>query len=65
MILNITPDHLNRYKNKLENYINSKLRIYKNQDKDDYLILNMDNEATLNSVTEPKSRVFYFSLKEK
>jgi len=65
MILNITPDHLNRYKNKLENYINSKLRIYKNQDKDDYLILNMDNEATLNSVTEPKSRVFYFSMKEK
>jgi UDP-N-acetylmuramoylalanine--D-glutamate ligase len=65
MILNITPDHLNRYKNKLENYINSKLRIYKNQDKDDYLILNKDNEATLNSMTEHKSRTFYFSLKEK
>ena len=65
MILNITPDHLNRYKNKFENYINSKLRIYENQDKEDYLILNMDNEATLNSVTEPKSRVFQFSLKEK
>ena len=31
MILNITPDHLNRYENKFENYINSKLRIYKNQ----------------------------------
>jgi UDP-N-acetylmuramoylalanine--D-glutamate ligase len=65
MILNITPDHLNRYNNKLEKYINSKLRIYKNQDKEDYLILNKDNEATLNSVSGPKSRVFYFSLKEK
>jgi len=65
MILNITPDHLNRYENNLENYINSKLRIYKNQDNEDYLILNKDNEATLNSVSEPKSRVFYFSLKEK
>ena len=65
MILNITPDHLNRYKNKLENYINSKLQIYKNQDKEDYLILNKDNEATLNSITEHKSRTFYFSLKEK
>ena len=65
MILNITPDHLNRYKNRFDNYTNSKLRIYKNQDKEDYLILNKDNEATLNSITEHKSRVFYFSLKEK
>jgi UDP-N-acetylmuramoylalanine--D-glutamate ligase len=64
MILNITPDHLNRYENKLENYINSKLSIYKNQDKEDYLILNKDNAATLNSIIEPKSRIFYFSLKE-
>jgi UDP-N-acetylmuramoylalanine--D-glutamate ligase len=29
------------------------------------LILNKDNEATRNSISEPKSRVFYFSLKEK
>jgi UDP-N-acetylmuramoylalanine--D-glutamate ligase len=65
MILNITPDHLNRYENKFENYINSKLRIYENQDKEDYLILNMDNETALNSATKPKSCVFYFSLKEK
>lgn len=65
MILNITPDHLNRYNNKLENYINSKLRVYENQDKEDYLILNKDNELTLKSLTKPKSKVFYFSLKEK
>jgi UDP-N-acetylmuramoylalanine--D-glutamate ligase len=65
MILNITPDHLNRYNNKLENYINSKLRIYKNQDEKDYLILNKDNEITIKSLTNTKSRIFYFSLKEK
>jgi UDP-N-acetylmuramoylalanine--D-glutamate ligase len=65
MILNITPDHLNRYDNKLENYINSKLRIYKNQSEEDYLILNMDNETTLNSLTNPKSRIYYFSLTKK
>ena len=64
MILNITPDHLNRYNNKYENYISSKLRIYKNQDKDDYLILNKDNETTVKSLTEPKSKILYFSLKE-
>jgi UDP-N-acetylmuramoylalanine--D-glutamate ligase len=64
MILNITPDHLNRYKNKFENYINSKLRIYKNQDKDDYLILNNDNVTTLKSLTDHASRTFYFSLNQ-
>jgi UDP-N-acetylmuramoylalanine--D-glutamate ligase len=62
MILNITPDHLNRYDNKLENYINSKLLIYKNQGKEDYLILNRDSETTLNSITKPKSQIYYFSL---
>jgi UDP-N-acetylmuramoylalanine--D-glutamate ligase len=62
MILNITPDHLNRYDNKLENYINSKLLIYKNQDEKDYLILNKDNETTINAVTNPRSRIYYFSL---
>ncbi len=64
MILNITPDHLNRYGNKYENYINSKLNIYRNQDKNDYLILNKDSEAIINSLTETKSKIYYFSLNE-
>jgi UDP-N-acetylmuramoylalanine--D-glutamate ligase len=63
MILNITPDHLNRYQNKLENYINSKLRIYKNQSKEDFLILNKDNLDTISAKIEPLSRILYFSLK--
>jgi len=64
VILNITPDHLNRYENKFENYITSKLAIYKNQAQDDYLILNKDNESLINSLTHYKSKDFYFSLKE-
>ncbi len=64
MILNITPDHLNRYENKFENYISSKLRIYKNQDKKDYLILNKDDKTLVNSLTNYKSRGYYFSLSE-
>jgi UDP-N-acetylmuramoylalanine--D-glutamate ligase len=64
MILNITPDHLNRYENKFENYIYSKLSIYKNQRKEDYLILNKDDETISKSLTKPKSRILYFSLKE-
>jgi UDP-N-acetylmuramoylalanine--D-glutamate ligase len=64
MILNITPDHLDRYENKLENYIQSKLQIYKNQDENDFLILNKDNDTLMNSVTRHRSKPYYFSLKE-
>jgi UDP-N-acetylmuramoylalanine--D-glutamate ligase len=65
VILNITPDHLNRYENKFENYIQSKLRVYKNQTEDDYLILNKDDEILIKSLTSFKSKSYYFSLKEK
>ena len=63
MILNITPDHLNRYENKFENYISSKLRIYKNQTESDYLILNQDSQPLTDSLTKHKSRNIYFSTK--
>jgi len=43
MILNITPDHLNRYQNKFENYVASKMRIIKNQQPGDYMIYNYDD----------------------
>jgi UDP-N-acetylmuramoylalanine--D-glutamate ligase len=43
MILNITPDHLNRYGNSFEKYAASKLRIFENQGPDDYMIYNFDD----------------------
>src|SRR3970282_548290 len=64
MILNITPDHLNRYDNKFENYIASKFRIYKNQNENDYLILNKDDRTITENITLRKSRSFYFSLSD-
>lgn len=45
VLLNITPDHLDRYDYKFENYIASKFRIAKNQDEKDLLILNKDDKA--------------------
>ncbi len=42
LILNVTPDHLDRYKN-LGNYFDAKLNIGKNQENSDYIILNYDD----------------------
>lgn len=66
ILLNITPDHLDRYDYKMENYINSKFRIIQNQTSDDWFIYNQDDE---NIIREINSRVIEaqcapFSIKE-
>jgi UDP-N-acetylmuramoylalanine--D-glutamate ligase len=43
VLLNITPDHLDRYDYKFENYIASKFRIAENQTAADLLVLNIDD----------------------
>ena len=65
MILNITPDHLNRYDYKLQNYIAAKLRIYLNQNSSDFLILNRDSESLIESLSKHQSRDLYFSTSSK
>jgi len=45
IITNISPDHLDRYDYKYENYIASKFRITMNQTEKDYLIYDADDEA--------------------
>ncbi|MFC2119823.1 UDP-N-acetylmuramoyl-L-alanine--D-glutamate ligase, partial [Bacteroidota bacterium] len=64
MILNITPDHLNRYDESIDKYATSKQNIYENQDSGDYLILNKDNGAVLKYLKDHKSKSFYFSLND-
>ena len=46
MLLNITPDHLDRYEYKLENYVRSKFRIAMNQKRGDLFITNA-NDANI------------------
>ncbi|MBI5661385.1 MAG: UDP-N-acetylmuramoyl-L-alanine--D-glutamate ligase [Ignavibacterium album] len=65
MILNITPDHLNRYENSVEKYALSKQSIYKNHNKNDFLILNQDSELLRRYLLEHKSKTYWFSTKEK
>jgi UDP-N-acetylmuramoylalanine--D-glutamate ligase len=45
-ILNITPDHLDRYEG-MDDYINAKARIFENQTAGDYLILNADDPVIM------------------
>ena len=44
ILTNLSPDHLDRYEYKYENYISSKFRITKNQTEDDYFIYDGDDE---------------------
>lgn len=45
VLTNITPDHLDRYDHKFENYINSKFRILNNMRPEDLFIYGQDSEA--------------------
>jgi len=54
IILNITPDHLDRYEYNMDLYVDSKLRIINNQTKDDWLIYNAD-DSLIKSALEKKS----------
>ena len=47
IITNITPDHLDRYDYKMENYINAKFRITRNLRPEDCFIFDSDDEITI------------------
>lgn len=59
-VLNITPDHLNRHKT-METYIAMKERVFKNQDSNDYLILNHEDEVCRLMSKKANSRIMFFS----
>jgi UDP-N-acetylmuramoylalanine--D-glutamate ligase len=61
VILNITPDHLDRH-GSFENYIQAKERIFAVQDANDCLVLNADNTAAAQAASRAASRVFWFSV---
>lgn len=47
ILTNITPDHLDRYEYKMENYAASKFAITRYQDENDFFIYNKDDEETM------------------
>ncbi|HAK89377.1 MAG: UDP-N-acetylmuramoylalanine--D-glutamate ligase [Nitrospirae bacterium GWC2_46_6] len=70
-ILNITPDHLDRYAS-MQEYINAKCRMFLNQGTDDFLVLNADDPMTGEILkiggrqwaTGNRPEIFYFSRRK-
>ena len=66
ILVNITPDHLDRYEYKLENYAASKFRITQNQTSSDAFIFCIDDEVTMKEMLcrNISATKFPFSIKE-
>src|ERR1700754_4671551 len=67
ILLNITPDHLDRYDYKMENYAASKFRISQNQTADDVFIYCADDPETIKGLAKQniKARQLPFSIEKK
>jgi UDP-N-acetylmuramoylalanine--D-glutamate ligase len=63
VILNITPDHLDRHKTFI-NYVNAKARVFENQRPDDFTVLNADDPTTAALSDRTRAQLFWFSRKK-
>lgn len=64
VILNITPDHLDRHKT-FTNYVEAKARIFANQRSEDFTVLNADDPTTAALSDRTRGQLFWFSRKKK
>jgi UDP-N-acetylmuramoylalanine--D-glutamate ligase len=60
VLLNITPDHLDRH-GTFDNYRAAKEQIFRNQSAEDFLVLNADDEVAQRSAARAPSQIFWFS----
>ncbi|MBC90685.1 MAG: UDP-N-acetylmuramoyl-L-alanine--D-glutamate ligase [Flavobacteriaceae bacterium] len=65
VITNLSPDHLDRYKNNFESYIKSKLKISLNQNTTQFLIINANDLNLMNAIKKNsiKSKKYYYGYK--
>lgn len=63
VVLNITPDHLDRHRT-FEAYVNAKARIFENQQSAGFAVLNADDPATAALAPRVRGKVFWFSRKQ-
>ncbi|MFT5582070.1 MAG: UDP-N-acetylmuramoylalanine--D-glutamate ligase [Psychromonas sp.] len=67
ILTNLSPDHLDRYEYKMENYVDSKFRILQNQTSEDWFIYNADDKMIVEEVKKRNTRAqkATFSLVDK
>ena len=63
VILNITPDHLDRHRT-FQAYTDAKARIFENQHPDDFAVLNADDPTCVSLANRTKAQLFWFSRKK-
>lgn len=63
MVTNLSPNHLDMHKDMAE-YVDSKKNIFKYQEVDDLLVLNMDNQITRSFQEEARGKVVLFTTKD-
>ncbi|MCD4731815.1 MAG: UDP-N-acetylmuramoyl-L-alanine--D-glutamate ligase [Bacteroidales bacterium] len=67
VLMNITPDHLDRYDNNFQNYVDSKFRIIRNQNQSDAFIYCIDDPVIVNELAKRRidSKIYPFSIFQK
>lgn len=65
ILLNITPDHLDRYDNKMENYVKAKFRITRNMSQNDCFIFCQDDDITVGHLSQVVTRAKMFPITQK
>jgi UDP-N-acetylmuramoylalanine--D-glutamate ligase len=60
VVLNVTPDHLDRHRT-FDAYVDAKARIFENQQADDFAVLNADDPTCVAMAARTKAQVFWFS----
>jgi UDP-N-acetylmuramoylalanine--D-glutamate ligase len=60
VVLNVTPDHLDRHRT-FETYVNAKARVFENQTRDDFAVLNEDDPTCVRLASRTRAQVFWFS----
>jgi UDP-N-acetylmuramoylalanine--D-glutamate ligase len=60
VVLNVTPDHLDRHRT-FEAYVDAKARIFENQRGDDFAVLNEDDPSCVAMAARTRAQVFWFS----
>jgi UDP-N-acetylmuramoylalanine--D-glutamate ligase len=63
VVLNITPDHLDRHRT-FQTYVDAKARIFENQQSDDFAVLNEDDPTCRTLRDRTRAELFWFSRKQ-